>query len=76
MKKSELAGRLARRSGVSKAQAADQLDTVVHDILRSLRSGKATPMPGLGVLVPGRRLRLRPESNGGKPKQRGHRGSR
>ena len=54
MKKSQIARRLARRSGISRAEAADQLDRVVHEILSNLRSGQAAPLPGLGTFVPGR----------------------
>jgi nucleoid DNA-binding protein len=53
MKKPEIARRLARQSGVSKAEAADQLDRVVHDILAQLRKGEAAPLPGLGHFTPG-----------------------
>ena len=63
MKKDDLAERLARRSHINKAKAADQLDTVVHDILRKLRSGKSAPLPGVGVLTPGKKPRLRQEQS-------------
>ena len=52
MKKSELARRLARRKGVSPAEAADELDRVVHQILAKLRKGQAAPLPGLGNFLP------------------------
>jgi len=48
MKKSEIAKRLARQSGVTEAEAADRLDRVVHQIVTSLRSGKSASLPGLG----------------------------
>jgi hypothetical protein len=48
MKKPEMAKRLARRSGVSAAQAADRLDEAVYQILRKLRRGQEAPLPGLG----------------------------
>ena len=54
MKKPQIAKRLARRSGVSKAEAADQLDRVVNDIVIQLRNGQPAPLPGLGTFVPGR----------------------
>jgi nucleoid DNA-binding protein len=54
MKKPQIAKRLAKRSGVSKAEAADQLDRVVNDIVSQLRSGQAAALPGLGTFVPGR----------------------
>jgi nucleoid DNA-binding protein len=53
MNKSEIAKRLARRAGVSNAEAADQLDRVVHDILSRLRRGQPAKLPGLGKFLPG-----------------------
>jgi nucleoid DNA-binding protein len=53
MRKPEIAKRLARQSGVSNAEAADQLDRVVHQILSKLRKGKTVPFPGLGQFVRG-----------------------
>lgn len=53
MKKPEIARRLARQSGVTQAEAADQLDRVVHQILAKLRRGQPVPLPGLGRFTPG-----------------------
>ena len=53
MKKPEIVKRLARQAGVSNAEAADQLDRVVHQILSKLRQGKTAPLPGLGRFTPG-----------------------
>jgi len=53
MRKTHLAGRLARQSGVSKAEAADRLDRVVHQIISKLRKGHAASLPGLGEFIPG-----------------------
>ena len=53
MKKSELARRLARRKGVTQAEAADELDRVVNQILAKLRAGQSAPLPGLGNFLPG-----------------------
>jgi len=53
MRKPEIAKRLARQSGVSNAEAADQLDRVVHQILSKLRKGKTASFPGLGQFTPG-----------------------
>jgi nucleoid DNA-binding protein len=55
MKKAQIAKKLARRSGVSRAEAADRLDRVLHDIVSNLRNGQSAPLPGLGTFVPGRR---------------------
>jgi len=53
MRKAELAKRLARRSGISTAAAADQLDTVLSGILRRIRQGQSASLPGLGTFLPG-----------------------
>lgn len=53
MKKAEIARRLARESGVTRAEAADRLDRVVHEILSSLRQGRKATLPGLGTFMPG-----------------------
>jgi len=53
MKKPEIAKRLAKQVGVSNAEAADQLDRVVHDILSKLRKGKTASFPGMGHFTPG-----------------------
>jgi nucleoid DNA-binding protein len=52
MRKTELAGRLARQSGVSKAEAADRLDRLVHKIVSNLRKGRSAALPGLGQFLP------------------------
>jgi len=53
MKKAEIARRLARKSGVTRAEAADRLDRVVYEILSSLRKGRKATLPGLGTFMPG-----------------------
>jgi nucleoid DNA-binding protein len=53
MNKDQLAAKLAREAGLTRAAAADQLDTVIHDILARLRRGKPAPFPGLGRFDPG-----------------------
>ncbi len=68
MKKSQIAKRLARRAGVSKAEAADQLDRVVHEILSHLRNGQPAPLPGLGTFVPGRSWEFQFEKPKGREK--------
>jgi nucleoid DNA-binding protein len=49
MKKQDIAKRIARQSGVSRAVAADRLDRVVNQILADLRQGRKTSLPGLGT---------------------------
>jgi len=53
MNKSDLSTRLAKQARVSKAQAADQVDRVVHQIVRNLRRGQSAKFPGLGNFSPG-----------------------
>ncbi len=48
MKKPDVARRLARRSGVTTAEAADRLDRIVSQILHNVRKGKDASLPGLG----------------------------
>jgi hypothetical protein len=52
-KKEQLAKRLARKSGISTAAAADQLDGILSGILRRVRQGYSASLPGLGTFVPG-----------------------
>ena len=53
MKKLDLAKMLARQSGISTSAAADRLDRLVSDIVKSLRRGEAANLPGLGKFRPG-----------------------
>jgi len=53
MKMPDIARRLARRAGVTRAEGADSLDRAVHQILSNLRKGKPTPLPGLGCFTHG-----------------------
>jgi nucleoid DNA-binding protein len=63
MKKSDLAKEMARRTGGDTGQAADQLDSVVNAIIRTLRSGKPARLPGLGTISPGKQWTFLPEPN-------------
>jgi nucleoid DNA-binding protein len=49
MKKQDIAKRIARQFGVSRAAAADRVDGVVNQILADLRRGRKTSLPGLGT---------------------------
>ena len=53
MKKSQLAARLAKETGIPKAVAADQLDHVVNQIISRLKKGETASLPGLGKFTPG-----------------------
>jgi nucleoid DNA-binding protein len=51
MKREELAKTLARKTGLSKSAARNEVDELVHDILLKLRHGQPVKFPGLGKLV-------------------------
>lgn len=53
MRKSDLTNRIARQARVTPAEAADQLDRVIHEILLNLRKGEPAALPGLGEFRPG-----------------------
>jgi nucleoid DNA-binding protein len=63
VKKPDIAKRMARRAGVTRAEAADRLDEAVHQILLRLRRGQEADLPGLGKLkqAPGGMVRMDPE---------------
>jgi nucleoid DNA-binding protein len=48
MKKPEIARRMARRTRLSEADAADRLDHLVTELLSRLRQDREAPLPGLG----------------------------
>lgn len=64
MKKSELATRLAKQVGVSPAEAADQLDHVVSQIISHLKKGQGAELPGLGEFKPGAKWNFKFERKG------------
>lgn len=66
MRKLQLANRLARQSGVTKAEAADELDRVVHEIIANLRKGRPAALPGLGQFHPGETWRFEFDRDAGK----------
>jgi len=57
MKREELARTVARQTHVSPAAARDEVDKLVHKILKALRSGKPVELAGLGKLVARRKGR-------------------
>ena len=40
--------RLAKRSRISNAAAADQVDRIIHEILLKLKKGEPARIPGVG----------------------------
>jgi nucleoid DNA-binding protein len=63
MKKSVLARNVARRQGVKTGVAADQMDRVVNQIIRMLKSGRPARLPGLGTITPGKEWTFQQERN-------------
>ena len=59
MTKSDLAKRLARQTRLSRAEAADRLDRLVHQIVSNLRQGQPARLPGLGSFSPGSKWEFR-----------------
>jgi nucleoid DNA-binding protein len=51
MKTKDLARALAERNRLTQGEAQDQLDRLVHKIVRSLRRGRVAMMPGIGKLT-------------------------
>ena len=51
MRKNDIANRLARKAHVSKSQAADQIDAVIHRIIRSLRRAEGRGSSELAQLI-------------------------
>ena len=64
--------RLAAASEVTPGKAADELDKIIHEIVRKLRDGESARLPGLGHFKPGRVPQFRPEKSDG---ERGRSGS-
>ncbi len=50
MKRRKLECELARSTGITRAEAADQIDQMVSNILQRLRSGESARLPGFGQL--------------------------
>jgi nucleoid DNA-binding protein len=57
MKRDDLARSLARETHKTRAEARDQIDELVHQILTSLRAGKPVVLPGMGKLVAPKRTK-------------------
>jgi hypothetical protein len=54
MNKPEMVRSMARRSKIPLPEAADRLDSLVHDLLDRLRHGQEAHLPGLGEFLYGR----------------------
>ena len=65
MNKSEFAITAARARGIPPATVADEMDSAIHALLKTLRSGQTAHLPGLGSITPGRRWVFRQEKQAG-----------
>ena len=59
MQHKELAQKIAEEAGITPAEAADELDSVVNRILDRLRKGKSATLGNLGVFRPGPNFEFR-----------------
>ena len=66
MKKPEIAKKMDRQSGGTRAEAADRLDRMVQEILHGVRHGKEIRLPGLGCFRSGSDGRMAFERERGK----------
>jgi len=51
VKRQQIAYKLARQERLSSAKARDEVDELVHKILKRLEKGQPVHLPGLGKLV-------------------------
>ena len=66
MQQEDLARKIAEETGVTPAEAADQLDSVVTRIIDRLRKGKTASLGNLGVFHPGPNFEFRKTNPKGK----------
>lgn len=64
MKKSDLVRDVSRQRGMKAGDAADEMDRVVTQIIRTLKRGRPAHLPGLGTLIPGKNWTFQQEKNG------------
>lgn len=67
---------LTKNGAVTPAKAADQVDKVVHEMLRKLRKGQQASLPGVGTIAPGPVTQLIEELHGNDTATRDRRRSR
>ena len=48
MRKKDLARKLAEQTGVTRGEAADQVDRLVNEVLQKLKDGQPATLPGIG----------------------------
>jgi nucleoid DNA-binding protein len=66
-----LISRLAAKTKMPPAKAADGIDKLVHKIRTAVRKGETAELPGLGKFGPGTLIQFSSESPRGKKTQKG-----
>lgn len=61
MKKSGLVRDIARRRSLKAGDAADEIDRVITEIIRTLKCGHPAHLPGLGTITPGKQWTFQQE---------------
>jgi nucleoid DNA-binding protein len=67
MKKSGLAKAVARQHKLKTAEAADQMEAAVTQIIQTLRRGQSAWLPGVGTISPGKPWTFQPDPDGVMP---------
>ena len=65
MKKSDLIKDIAKRRSFKAGDAADEIDRVVTEIIRTLKCGHPAHLPGLGTITPGKQWTFQQEKPAG-----------
>ncbi|HLJ47658.1 MAG TPA: HU family DNA-binding protein [Bryobacteraceae bacterium] len=52
MKKRDITKQLARSARLTQAEAADEVDRVVSELVRRVRKGQSVSLPGFGTFAP------------------------
>lgn len=55
MKKEQVARKLAKESRIPESAAADQVDRILSDLQKLMRSGQSASLPGLGTFRSGQK---------------------
>jgi hypothetical protein len=70
MKRHEFAKTAALDKGVLAETVADEMDSAVNRLLKTLKSGQNAHLPGLGTIVPGKKWVFRQERRSGAKHER------
>ena len=65
MKNPDLFKDIAKRRSANAGDAADDIDRVVTEIIRTLKCGRPAHLPGLGTITPGKQWTFQQEKPAG-----------